>query len=217
MKQVWPSVARKVATLHVERMIAAQGVIAHGRVPEPLVEAGLAELATVAAVRPGGLRVQPYKSALRVLAHHMLARVAHQRHREVGGGHLRQAVLQDTLDLADLSGRNLGVQTGTTGEAYAQENATGADIVSFDNPGDIFVALEAGEIEGVLQDIVVNADRLLSDDSVTLAETYPTDENYGFAVKEEGSEDLLTRVNSALETLRDNGTYDDIYNDWFGG
>lgn len=119
--------------------------------------------------------------------------------------------------LSDLSGRNLGVQTGTTGETYAQQNAAGATIVSFDAPGDLFVALEAGEIEGILQDIVVNADRLLSDDTVTLAETYPTDENYGFAVKEEGSEELLSAVNTALSALRDNGTYDTIYNDWFGG
>ncbi len=119
--------------------------------------------------------------------------------------------------LADMSGRNLGVQTGTTGEAYAQENASGATIVSFDAPGDLFVALEAGEIEGILQDIVVNADRLLSDDTVTLVETYPTDENYGFAVKEEGSEDLLSAVNDALATLRDNGDYQTIYDEWFSG
>jgi polar amino acid transport system substrate-binding protein len=119
--------------------------------------------------------------------------------------------------LGDFSGRNLGVQTGTTGEAYAQDNASGATIVSFDAPGDLFIALEAGEIEGILQDIVVNADRLLSDDTVTLVETYPTDENYGFAVKEEGSEDLLTAVNAALATLRDGDSYDSIYNEWFGG
>ncbi len=119
--------------------------------------------------------------------------------------------------LADLDGRNLGVQTGTTGEAYAQDNATGATIVSFDAPGDLFVALEAGEIEGILQDIVVNADRLLSDDTVTLVETYPTDENYGFAVKEEGSEDLLAAVNEALAALRNDGSYDTIYDEWFGG
>lgn len=119
--------------------------------------------------------------------------------------------------LTDLDGRNLGVQTGTTGEAYAQENATGATIVSFDSPGDLFIALEAGEIDGILQDIVVNADRLLSDDTVTLVETYPTDENYGFAVKEEGSEDLLVAVNTALAALRDGDRYDAIYDEWFGG
>lgn len=120
--------------------------------------------------------------------------------------------------IADLDGRTIGVQSGTTGEAYAQDNApSGATIQSYDNPGDIFLALEAGEIDAVLQDIVVNADRLLNDDTVTLAETYPTDENYGFATKEEGAEELMSRVNEALEALRDDGTYDTIYDEWFGG
>eukprot|EP00964_Phaeocystis_antarctica_P148047 scaffold114785_cov75-Phaeocystis_antarctica.AAC.2 len=74
MEHVRPLVARKVAALHVERVIATKGVVAHGRVLEPLFEARLAELAAVTAVGPGGLRVQSYETALRVLAHHMLAR-----------------------------------------------------------------------------------------------------------------------------------------------
>jgi polar amino acid transport system substrate-binding protein len=119
--------------------------------------------------------------------------------------------------LADFSGMSLAVQTGTTGEMYAQENAPAdAELVSFENPGDLFTALEAGNVQGILQDIVPNAEYALNNDGVTLAETYLTDETYGFAVKEEGSEDLLSAVNDALQTLRDNGTYDDIYNDWFG-
>ncbi|MDJ0925044.1 MAG: transporter substrate-binding domain-containing protein [Acidimicrobiia bacterium] len=120
-------------------------------------------------------------------------------------------------NLAGFAGRNLGVQTGTTGEMYANANAPGdATIISFENPGDIFTALAAGEIEGVLQDIVPNADYVLNNpDDAELVETYPTDESYGFAVAEEGSEDLLNDVNEALATLRENGTYDDIYDDWF--
>lgn len=119
--------------------------------------------------------------------------------------------------LADFSGMSIGVQTGTTGEMYANENAPAdAEIVSFENPGDIFTALQAGNVQGVLQDIVPNADYALNNDGVSLAETFETDEEYGFAVEEEGAEALLEAVNNALSTLSDNGTYDDIYNDWFG-
>jgi polar amino acid transport system substrate-binding protein len=118
--------------------------------------------------------------------------------------------------LADLAGKRIGVQSGTTGEAYANENAPeGAEIVSFDNPGDLFVALEAGDIDAILQDLVVNQARTLEDDTVAVVETYPTDEQYGFAVKEEGAEALLEAVNQALATLRENGTYDRIYQEWF--
>ena len=120
-------------------------------------------------------------------------------------------------DLAGFSGRSLAVQSATTGEAYAQANApSDTSIVSFDNPGDVFLALAAGDVDGVLQDIVPNAEYALNNpDDAELVETYPTDESYGFAVKEEGAEDVLEAVNNSLQKLRDDGTYDDIYDDWF--
>ncbi|MDJ0960931.1 MAG: transporter substrate-binding domain-containing protein [Acidimicrobiia bacterium] len=117
--------------------------------------------------------------------------------------------------LADLSGLKIAVQTGTTGEMYANENNPGAEIVSFENPGDLFTALNAGQADAVLQDIVPNAAQALDDDTVEVVETYPTQEEYGFAVQEEGKEALLEAVNEALQKLRDDGDYDDIYDDWF--
>lgn len=119
--------------------------------------------------------------------------------------------------LSDFSGRTLGVQSVTTGAMYAEENAPAdTEIVAFDAGGDLFVAMEAGQIDGILQDLVVNGDRLVDDDTVTIVETYPTDEVYGFAVQEEGKEALLDAVNDALSTLKDNGTYDTIFEKWFG-
>ena len=56
----------------------------------------------------------------------------------------------------------------------------------------------------------------MGDDSVAVVATYPTGEQYGFAVAEEGKEDLLKSVNDALATLRENGTYDSIHAKWFG-
>ncbi|MGH3443514.1 MAG: transporter substrate-binding domain-containing protein [Nitriliruptorales bacterium] len=118
--------------------------------------------------------------------------------------------------LEDLAGERIGVQSGTTGETYAQENTPeGAEIVSFDEPGDMFVALEAGDIVAVLQDIVVNQGRALEDDSVEVAEAFPTDEQYGFAFAEEGSDPLQEAFNEALSTLQDDGSYDQIFDEWF--
>ena len=119
--------------------------------------------------------------------------------------------------LEDLAGQRIGVQSGTTGADYAEENAPGdGEIVSFDNPGDIFVALEAGDIVGVVQDLVVNQGRVIEDDSVAVVATYPTDEQYGFAAAE-GNTEMTGAVNDALQALRDDGTYDEIYEEWFGG
>ncbi len=94
----------------------------------------------------------------------------------------------------DLVGLRLGVQAGTTGEAYANDNNPGGvEIVSFGESADLFVAMEAGDIQGILQDLPVNAERMLGDDTLTVVATYPTGEVYGFAVKEEGKEALLKR------------------------
>jgi polar amino acid transport system substrate-binding protein len=118
--------------------------------------------------------------------------------------------------LADMAGKNIGVQSGTTGEIYANENDPGAaGIISFENPGELFTALVAGTVDGILQDIVPNAAEALENDAVVVIETYPTEEEYGFALQEEGRDALREAVNEALATLRADGTYDAIYDDWF--
>ena len=122
----------------------------------------------------------------------------------------------EIASIDDLSGQRIGVQSGTTGESYARDNLPdGAEVVAFENPGDIFLGLEAGDIQGVIQDLVVNQGRALEDDTVEVVETYQTDEQYGFAA-EEGNTQLTDAVNEALQTLRDEGEYDTIYGEWFG-
>lgn len=113
--------------------------------------------------------------------------------------------------LSELS--SIGVQADTTGQAYAEENFDG-DITEFDGAAALFAALEAGNVEGILQDLPVNAERAQQDDSVTIAETFTTGEQYGFAVSE-GNTDLSEPLNAALQTVRDNGTYDELYSEYF--
>lgn len=110
---------------------------------------------------------------------------------------------------------SLGVQADTTGQAYAEENFDG-DITEFPDSASLFSALEGGTIDGILQDLPVNAERATQDDSTTIVETFPTGEQYGFAVAE-GATDLRDALNGALESVREDGTYDDIYSKYFEG
>lgn len=116
--------------------------------------------------------------------------------------------------LAELADATIGVQSGTTGETYANENNPGAEIKSFEDSDGLFSALEAGEIDAILQDLPVNAYRATQDTSVVVVETYPTGEQYGFAVKQ-GNEGLLSFLNEGLEALRADGTFDEIYGTYF--
>ncbi len=118
--------------------------------------------------------------------------------------------------LEGLAGGRIGVQSGTTGQTYAQENTPdGAEVVEFSDTDGLFGALESGDIGAILQDLPVNAGRVAEDDSVAVVETFPTDEQYGFAV-EKGS-DLKAELDTALAAVREDGTYDELYAKYFPG
>lgn len=119
--------------------------------------------------------------------------------------------------LDDLAGLNLGVQSGTTGMDYATENADPTTtILDFPTGGELFVALAAGQIDGILQDKPVNELRAEADATVQIVQTYETNEEYGLAVQEEGKEALLTDVNKAIDKFQGDGTFDAIFAKWFG-
>jgi polar amino acid transport system substrate-binding protein len=119
----------------------------------------------------------------------------------------------DIASIGDLAGKKVGVQQGTTGKQYAEDNATGADIVSFPSDAEMYAAIKAGQVDALLQDLPVNLDHT-KDGKFQVVEKYSTDEQYGFAIKQ-GNTALVTEVNDELKKLRDDGTYDDIYNKYF--
>jgi polar amino acid transport system substrate-binding protein len=118
--------------------------------------------------------------------------------------------------LDDLAGQTIGVQAGTTGETYANENKPdGATIKSYPGGEDLFLPLESGEIAAVLQDLPVNNYRALQDDKFVVTTSFPTGEQYGFAMAKD-NDALLAAVNGGLAAIRADGTYDDIYASYFG-
>ncbi|CAN5521336.1 basic amino acid ABC transporter substrate-binding protein [soil metagenome] len=122
----------------------------------------------------------------------------------------------DIAGLDDLDGKTIGVQSGTTGETYAKDNTPdGAEVKSFEGADALFAAIESGDIDAILQDFPVNAYRATQDDSVDVVEEYTTDEAYGFAVKK-GNTELLDALNAGLTSVRDDGDYDTIYEEYFG-
>ena len=118
--------------------------------------------------------------------------------------------------LADLGGQRIGVQASTTGQQYAEENAPdGTEIVEYPDSSALFQAVQGGEIAAILQDFPVNAFFATQNDEVEVIEEYTTGEQYGFAAQVDNTA-LVDAVNQQLETLRSDGTYDEIYMKWFG-
>lgn len=123
----------------------------------------------------------------------------------------------DIASIDDLvEGVTVGVQSGTTGADYAEENVPGAEIRSYEGGGELFTALEAGQVEAILQDEPVNANRADADDTVEVVETYDTGEDYGFALQQDRGDGLLALLNRTLDELRDDGFYEELFDSYFG-
>ncbi|MGO4490074.1 basic amino acid ABC transporter substrate-binding protein [Microbacterium sp. 2RAF4] len=120
----------------------------------------------------------------------------------------------DIKSIDDLDGKNVGVQQGTTGETYAGENAPGAQLVQYPSDGELWPAMQAGQIDAILQDQPVNYVHEQDDPDYKIVETYPTDESYGFAFAKGEKDELRDAVNKALKELQDDGGYQKIYDEY---
>ncbi|WP_448070629.1 transporter substrate-binding domain-containing protein [Georgenia yuyongxinii] len=121
----------------------------------------------------------------------------------------------DITGIADLAGRSVAVQQGTTGEAYAEANAPEAKLTAYPGDGEMWPALQAGQVEAILQDWPVNREHELADPDYKIVEQFETDEQYGFAFAKGEKTALQEAVNTELQALRDDGTYDEIYSSYF--
>lgn len=119
---------------------------------------------------------------------------------------------------ADLKGKKVGVQSGTTGESWAKENLkpAGAEIVPFKDAVSAFAALQAGNVDAVINDLPVTGE-VIKDPSkgLEMVAQIPTGEQYGFGVSKDNP-DLLKAINDGLKKVKDSGEYATIYKKWFG-
>jgi polar amino acid transport system substrate-binding protein len=116
----------------------------------------------------------------------------------------------------DLGGMTVGVQAGTTGQSYTEQNAPAdTEIVEYPSDGELWPALQAGQIDAILQDLPVNVEHANADSTYVVVEEYPTDEQYGFALAKGERSALLEAMNAELAELRANGEYDRIYDSYF--
>ncbi len=118
--------------------------------------------------------------------------------------------------LADLDGRTVGVQAGTSGaDQVAAQGLTGVRVQELQTADELVPALVSGDVDAVVQDQPLNAHLLTHDDRFAITQVIPTGQRYGFATARSDTE-MLTELDTALEQLRADGTYDEIHQRWFG-
>jgi polar amino acid transport system substrate-binding protein len=116
----------------------------------------------------------------------------------------------------DLAGKKVGVQLGTTGDIWLSEE-TQAEVVRYDENTLAFQALASGDLDAAMADGPTAVDIVKANPEMNLKvlEDVYTDELYGIAVNED-QEELLIAINRAIAELKADGTYDQIYEKWFG-
>jgi polar amino acid transport system substrate-binding protein len=144
-------------------------------------------------------------------------------------------VLKDSpiTERADLEGTTVGVQKGTTGANAAEELRSEFDgdltIKRYDQIPAAFDALINNQVVAVINDNTVNGEFADQNDAVRFVEgegaaadagtNAPpyltlTVEEYGIAFRQDDDE-FRQRVNEALAAIREDGTYDEIYGQYF--
>jgi len=120
----------------------------------------------------------------------------------------------DIASIDDLSGAIVGAEDGTTGETYANDNSDASEVRGFPSVDDAFNALATGQVEAVIADGPVVEDAAANKEGLEVAEIFPTDEQYGIVIPQ-GNTALTEAVNGALQEVKDEGTLDELYEQYF--
>ena len=120
----------------------------------------------------------------------------------------------DITSVDDLAGKTVGAQDATTGEEYANSETDAAEVRGFPEGPDAINALRAGQVDAVIIDQPVAQDAVDKQGGVEILEQIPTGELYGFAVAKDNTA-LLDAMNGALQELKDDGTIEDLYQQYF--
>jgi polar amino acid transport system substrate-binding protein len=120
----------------------------------------------------------------------------------------------DVASLDDLDGKIFCAQDGTTGETYATDETDAAEVRPFPEIDDAYNALSVGQVDAVINDLPAVEDAAEQKEGLEVVEDFPTDEQYGIIIPQ-GNTALTDAVNEALQTVKDDGTLDEIYQEWF--
>ena len=111
---------------------------------------------------------------------------------------------------ADLEGKKSGVQAGTTGEMFVQDEVKNAKLSSFKSGIDAALDLKNGAIDCVVLDELPAMEIVKRNPSLKIIRDPYFAENkeeYAIAVKK-GREDLLAKINDTINAMKSNGEYE---------
>ncbi len=117
----------------------------------------------------------------------------------------------------DLNGKVVAVKSGTGSVDYAKSHIKTKDLRQFPNIDNAYMELGTNRADAVLHDtpnILYFINTAGKGRFKAVGDSIEA-QQYGIAFPK-GSDDLREKVNGALKTLKENGTYNQLYKKWFG-
>ncbi|GAL07206.1 lysine/arginine/ornithine ABC transporter substrate-binding protein [Photobacterium aphoticum] len=130
------------------------------------------------------------------------------------------AIKGKVADQNALQGKRVGVQNGSTHQSYLTEQMNGVTAVPYASYQDAFIDMQNGRIDSVFGDTAVVAEWFKKNNNLVYVGDQVTNAKYfgnGFGIAlNKDNEALLNKLNAALKTVKDNGTYQQIFDKYFG-
>ncbi|MGO1246282.1 MAG: transporter substrate-binding domain-containing protein [Oceanisphaera sp.] len=120
-----------------------------------------------------------------------------------------------------LKKQTVGVQNGTSHQKYIQDKLEVEGITArpYQSVQDALLDMSNGRIKAVFADTAVVGDWLTKNEGYTVLGDRITDDDYfgtGFGIAvTKGNQELLDQLNQGLSALKENGTYDALYQQYF--
>lgn len=121
---------------------------------------------------------------------------------------IQAVIVKDGSDIktvADLDGKTIGVQLGTTGDIYASDTYGEDHVKKMDNAGVAIQALLAGKIDAVIIDNEPAKNFIKANEGLVILDEEFANEDYAIAVAK-GNTELMTKINDALKELIADGS-----------
>ncbi|SET82566.1 MULTISPECIES: transporter substrate-binding domain-containing protein [Marinobacter] len=133
-----------------------------------------------------------------------------------GGWFAPEGFDTDVTDMKAMEGKTVGVQRGTTMDTYVTENMGGVvTIKRYTTADDMVLDLEGQRLDVVFVDYPVGEQTVLSKDGFKeVGKPVKLGQGVGVAMRKR-DKDLAEEINAALETLKNDGTYDAIMEKYF--
>ena len=119
--------------------------------------------------------------------------------------------------IADMAGKTVGVDTGSTGDMWATENQAKTkikEIRRYEGLNPAMLDLAAGRIDGYISDIPALLYYVKDKPQFAVIERIKTTEQYSVMFAKNSS--LLPKANDAITAMKKDGTLAKIHKTWFG-